>query len=163
MAAVAISLLVLSGLFYERDSRPIFVVYGVGQADSCGNFIREFRIQQYNGSSWVTMYTITNTTYSSGMELRLNDGENTRFYINVWFNKSLATSTDEAKTFIKVNMTIPGVWTDQSLVGEDYGELQYVGDDGAFWIFESGVYTEWSDGPETDETYESTAKYQVYR
>lgn len=107
---------------------------------------------------------MTNITYASGVEIPLDDSQNVRFYIKVYFNNTLAATQEQAKARIKVNTTITGVsgWTDKSIVGEDYGELQYVGVEGDFWIFESGVYTTWAGGPDEGEFYATYVKYQVY-
>lgn len=144
------------------SSRTGLLVFASGTPDSYGNKIQEFRIQQFNGSDWNTVVALLNDTYASGVEVPLVEEMSVRFFIRVFFNKTLASSIAEAKTRIKVNMTIAGVWTNQSLVGTDYNELLYLGEEGDVWMFDSGVYTEWGGGPATGTIYAATVLYQVY-
>jgi len=115
IAVAILSLLLLIGV-NSHDQRCGLTVYASGTPDACGNFIREFRVQQYNGSVWETVLTVTNATYAASMSVSLEPDLNLRFYIKVYFNQSLAASPTQAKGFIKVNMTIAGWKTGRMLL-----------------------------------------------
>jgi hypothetical protein len=165
---VSVSILIaciLAVAFVRFPDQAKLIVYASGSPDVYGNKIKEFRIQQdtYGNATYYTIATLTNDTYGVGVEVPLTELAPVRFFIEVYFNSTLAASIADAKTKIKLNMTITGGgWSNHTLTGDD-GPLNYLGTDGAFWLFDSNVYNVWVGSyPEEGTTYQAYIYYQVY-
>jgi hypothetical protein len=92
-----IGFLIASLLIYSPNS---FIE--VHASDAYGNDIKWIYVEQYNGTAWNLVYNYT----SSGGSNRILDNQKINFTVFTCLNKTYASSTAEALSFSRVNVTI---------------------------------------------------------
>jgi len=102
---ILIATLLLLGFF--RVYSPPILVFAAGTPDSYGNRIYKVEVWQNIGGSLQKKGEVDYTDYTSGYQIKINGGVETRFFCYVWLNKSFASSTAEAQsnTRIYINIT----------------------------------------------------------
>lgn len=146
------ALLVLAIFCFQDGTWLHVLVYG---ADSYGNDIISVEVHQYNGSTWILIYNFT----SSGASVRINHNQTTKFIVQVKLNSSLASSSEEAKSYTAVYMNISYdstyVWQNEEL---NNTSCVLIG--GFYYLYEWGNWT--SNLPLEGEQYLCTIDYQQY-
>lgn len=137
-------------------------VHATGTPDSLGNHILGISFYQNGTGTWQPVASVSNSNYSSMVNMSINSGQWTLIYTIACLNASLASSVPDAlsKTAIYINVT--GVATNaMPLLG--YGWLS-----GSFWYLEWW----WSDPfvppvtpiwfPAADANYTVSILYRAY-
>jgi len=125
-------------------------------ADSYSNDINNIEVWQYNGSAWNLLANFT----TSGGSVRIHDGYETSFIVQVKLNTSLASSASEAHSYTRVNMSITDggtIWPISTMLNDSGTPSS----SGGFWYVKKlGNWT--SSLPSPGVTYSCNATFQAY-
>jgi hypothetical protein len=150
IGSVALILIILIALL--PGSPFILLVF----ADTYNDDINNIEVWQYNGSAWNLLANFT----TSGGSVRIHDGYQTSFIVQVKLNTSLASSASEAQSFTMSNMSILNggtIWPISTMLN-DTGTPS---SSGGFWYVKKlGNWT--SSLPSPGVTYSCNATFQAY-
>lgn len=176
-------LLVLTLFFaIQQNNMSSLVVFAAGTPDSYGNRIRALYCQDYNGSTWImsphcvtsdgtldyywpnlntSNYICHAYSSSSPYQWRVYDAKPLRLWCSVWLNYSFASTSSEAKSYMKIYCNITG--GGYSLTNQEftYGSCDPIGV--VYWEMYNNYYTWNATGkPNAGTTYTITVWYNAY-
>ena len=103
-------------------------VHATGTPDSLGNHISDIGFWQNGTGSWETVAYVSNSNFTSMVNMSINSGQWTLIRVHAALNASLASSVPDAQSKTAIYINVTGIVTNAEPLPDDYGVLG-----GGYW------------------------------